>query len=98
MIDMSFILDGEDIFSFNDGNGQYLQKHENFLSKNYTPPGSPKYLTLQREVTMEDLKKQEMDMMPGFKVTWHYYGKEMNLDGQYRSPYSRPFVRNNKTT
>ena len=56
--------------------------------KNYTPPGLPRkrfiYLR-RRKVTDEDLKKQKLSLMPGFRFSWHYSGVEVEQVAQFFS-------------
>ena len=41
-------------------------------SRNYTPPGYYRNIRLERKVSQEDIMKQELSLMPGFRFTWHY--------------------------
>ena len=57
-------------------------------SKNFTPPYFEdaykyKYLHLRRKVTLEDVKKQKLDTMPGFRFSWHYSGMEVKPEAIY---------------
>ena len=68
-------------------------------SKNYTPPGSkdPKVqrsLQLTRKVLMSDVKNQKLNLMPGFKLSWHYSGMEVEQVAIYINPETNAFVRN----
>ena len=65
---------------------------------NYTPPTSSSYyITLSRDVLPADVKKQKLNVMPGFRVTWHYTGMEVEPWAQfYNNPYypsTKAFVR-----
>ena len=49
-------------------------------SKNHTPPGYYQKIRLERKVSQEDIMKQELSLMPGFRFTWHYSGTEVELE------------------
>ena len=50
---------------------------------------------LERDVTLDDVKKQRLDAMPGFSINWYYLGLEAEPWAEYHdSPESLPFVRN----
>ena len=53
------------------------------LSKNYTPPKVDKYVKLERKVSIEDVKKLKLTVMPGFKLTWYYSKTEEKQENQY---------------
>ena len=63
---------------------------------NYTPPTRGSYyIELSREVLPADVRKQSLDMMPGFKVSWHYSGMEVEPEARYYSDTrTMAFVRN----
>ena len=43
--------------------------------KDYTPPKFSSYsITSTRNVIQADVRKQKLDLMPGFKITWYYSG------------------------
>ena len=44
---------------------------------NFTPPTQDYWIRLDRKVLPSDMKKKVMDLMPGFKITWHYSGIEV---------------------
>ena len=45
---------------------------------NYTRTGRHFYeINLERDVILMDVKKQKLDLMPGFRLTWHYSVKEL---------------------
>ena len=64
-------------------------------SVNYTPPASSyqkrRDISLRRiHVLPEDVRKQKLDLMPGFRFTWHYSGMEVKPEASY---YNQAFVR-----
>ena len=42
------------------------------LRRNFTPPSDFKKMILDRTVSIGDVKKQRLEVMPGFKVSWYY--------------------------
>ena len=66
-----------------------------FISKNFTPPGGYTSMRLARRVTPQEVRKQKLDMMPGFKLTWHYSGMEVEPEAKYSNQSDTlAFVRN----
>ena len=73
-----------------------LKADARHVTKNYTPPvpatlgfGSnnvPKqYIELERNVHFNDVKTQNLAMMPGFKFSWYYTSiEDMELDSEPR--------------
>ena len=58
--------------------------------KNYTPPGikySNPYqlIILFRNVSSEDIEVQKLDVMPGFRFSWWYTGKEVTPYKKYKN-------------
>ena len=41
------------------------------------------YISLSRDVLQADVKKQKLDLMPGFRISWHYCGIEVEPDAKY---------------
>ena len=53
-------------------------------SHNYTAPTEYTYTTeLDREVLPADVMKQKLSQMPGYRVTWHYSGMEVEPWAEY---------------
>ena len=42
------------------------------LNRTKSPPGSNKIYALRREISEEAVKDLQIDLMPGFRLTWHY--------------------------
>ena len=42
------------------------------LSRAVSPPGSYKWYALQRKITEDGVNDLQVDLMPGFRLTWHY--------------------------
>ena len=63
---------------------------------NYTPPTRISYsIELHRLVRLADVKKQNLDIMPGFRVTWRYSGAEVEPRAKYYNEIdTMAFVRN----
>ena len=68
----------------------YIDLETKNYSKTYNPPGSyEKIFYSDRTISMEDIKKQSMALMPGFKLSWYYSGMKVE-------PY--PYYTNYVTT
>ena len=57
-----------------------------YINKSITPPVNclpwtnfcdNRYIRLRRQVTIEDVRKQKLELMPGFKFTWYYSGMDV---------------------
>ena len=53
-------------------------QHNSELILNFTELESDEYyfINLKRKVSLEDLRSQSLEQMPGFRVTWYYSGME----------------------
>ncbi len=63
---------------------------------NITTNSSPEYCAnYRRDVTSEELDKQKLDVMPGFKFSWWYTTEaEVKPDKKYKDlPMTKQFVR-----
>ena len=45
---------------------------ETELSRVVSPPDSPKYYALKRKISEDEINELQMDLMPGFRLEWHY--------------------------
>ena len=61
------------------------------ISKEFSPPGSWKWYTLERKISVGDLNQIQMDSMPGFRLIW-YYNKVLDK-GYYPSNIRTHFKR-----
>ena len=86
-------LSGKDILSVGEN---YPSPEVISTSYNITELGDTFVSTmLDRDVTLDDVKKQRLNVMPGFRVTWHYLGMEVEPWAEYHdSSETLPFVRN----
>ena len=71
---------------------------ETHLTFNFSPPTLSSYdIQLSRESIQADVRKQKLDEMPGFRVTWHYSGIEVESWAKYykntKYPSTMAFVR-----
>ena len=55
---------------------------ERFGTKNYTPPIS-RVINFRRKVIKEDVRRQKLDQVPGFKISWHYSDRELKSSAKY---------------
>ena len=44
------------------------------IKKDFKKPSTKKWIRLTRSSTREDVKKQKLEKMPGFRVSWYYSG------------------------
>ena len=69
-------------------------------SYNYmAPTGDTYHIELRREVLLEDVRKQKLDLMPGFRATWYYSGIEVKpwakyVTDEYNGKSTKAFIRN----
>ena len=65
------------------------------IRKNYNPPKAYSYeVSFTREVTLEDIRRQKLHAMPGFRLNWHYSGLEEDPIGNYHDDsMTKTFVR-----
>ena len=69
------------------------------ISKSYTPPGSVSSwsspeVSLVREVPLSDVRKQTLNLMPGFKISWYYSGMEVEPWAKFqRNSATAAFIR-----
>ena len=68
---------------------------ETHRTYNFTPPTDNRYyIELSREVLPADVRKQKLEVMPGFRVSWHYSGIEVESEAKYyKYSSTRAFVR-----
>ena len=67
-----------------------------YLNKSYTPPGKLQQIRLFRKMVPSDVRKQKLELMPGFKLYWNYSGVEVEkLAKYYNAKNTKAFVRNN---
>ena len=89
---------GKDEFVFKQPSHGIFVTDKNVVVKNFTPPddgmGEP-IVSLNRAVTLEDVNKQTLETMPGFKLTWHFSEMPVEEHGYYYSSNfaTRAFVR-----
>ena len=65
--------------------GKLLEDKKSFTFQ-YKPPGKFKNIYYRRQLhysNIEDLSEIEMDLMPGFKLSWHYTGAPFQSDQKY---------------
>ena len=66
---------------------------------NYTPPTGGRYrssycIDLNRYVTIPDVRKQKLNLMPGFKLIWNYSGIKVKPEVKYANTHTtKAFVR-----
>ena len=49
---------------------------------------------LERKVSKNDISEMNIEIMPGFKLTWFYAGHAQKIEPRYKDyPYNKQFVR-----
>ena len=68
------------------------------ISKDYSPPAPiehNKHISVKVNAILSDVRKQKIDLMPGFKLTWYYTGMKHRADAKYHNEdTTKSFVRN----
>ena len=73
---------------------KYLDADQTTAYTNFTPPVSREFMSLWRDVSLDDVETQKLDLMPGFKFTWWYSGAEVTPDNRYKDEeMTKQFVR-----
>ena len=52
---------------------------------NFTPPGYFQSIRHDRSVSFEDIEKQKLEIMPGFRFSWWYSGEVVKPDNKYKN-------------
>ena len=74
--------------------GTKMETSHTHMIFNYTAPSSYVYISLNRMVVLADVRKQKLDKMPGFRVTWNYSGMEVEPMAKYHNNImTKAFVR-----
>ena len=96
-INMKDLLSGEDTFFFVD---DFINSSTTYFYRNYTKIRDNYSIKLTRKVSFEDASKQNLLMMPGFKISWYYTDQysiaKAEDDAEFiykRDPNTLPFVR-----
>ena len=64
-----------------------LEADQTTAYTNFTPPVAERdlsYMTLSRVVSSEDVEKQKLDYMPGFRLRWWYTGAKVIPANEYK--------------
>ena len=91
--EMYSYVNGGDVYLYDPHNP--VDEDQTYLNLNFTAPKENYYrLRLYREVFMDDVKKQNLEMMPGFRFSWYYSGIEAKPDNRFSNKdNSKMFVR-----
>ena len=85
---------GFDQLSTGDQSQWYQEAFETGIAtRNYTAL-SERYIIFRREVTKEDVSRQNLILMPGFQLNWYYSGIEAIPEPKY---FNKAFVRNSNS-
>ena len=59
------------------GPPETIEINENH-NESFTPPGFSRHFHLRRNnILLEDVKKQKLNLMPGFRFSWYYSGMDV---------------------
>ena len=74
----------------------YVPLETKHYYEKYNPPGSnEKMFYTERVVSMEDVRKQSLALMPGFKLSWYYSGIKVEPYPYYAGYHdTKTFIRN----
>ena len=74
-----------------------INEETTHFGKSYSPPGY-RYIRFKRKVSAQEVLKQKLSTMPGFKFQWYYSGMTVESDSQYfANSITKAFVRINFT-
>ena len=76
-------------------NKDYISLESKHFSEKYNPPGNyEKMFYTYRSISMDDIKKQSLSLMPGFKLSWYYSGMQVEPYPYYAGYFdTKPFIR-----
>ena len=60
-------------------NGSFLDAGVSSVSLNFTPPAAASALLNRNNIPEEDYKNNDLETMPGFRLSWHYTGLGDNV-------------------
>lgn len=72
----------KDDFVFSGDTAQSTTKTDTrrYIFKNYTKPSTQIIIRLDRQINKEDISRQKLQKMPGFRVSWYYTGIDIKTD------------------
>ena len=85
----------QDNFDFDMNLEDLLDADQTTVYTNFTPPGLFRTLSLERDVSSEEVNQQKLDVMPGFRFSWWYSGvPEITPDNGFKYyEHTKLFVR-----
>ena len=80
---------------FMEDTGGYSNADQKTVSTNFTVEYNVyRYIQPIRDVSLEEVKKMKMNMMPGFKFSWWYTGLEVTSETRFKdNEINKQFVR-----
>ena len=72
--------------SFSLPNGR-LDADQTTAYANFTAPAKSKSIMLSRKMSSEDVEAQKLAVMPGFRLTWWFSGREMAPHAEFKDNY-----------
>ena len=70
-----------------DLNDQRLDADQTTVYANFTAPAKSKSIMLSRKISSEDVEAQKLAVMPGFRLTWWFSGREMAPHAEFKDNY-----------
>ena len=70
-----------------DLNDQRLDADQTTVYANFTAPAESKSIQLDRKMSSEDVEAQKLAVMPGFRLTWWFSGREMAPHAEFKDNY-----------
>ena len=62
----------------------YMSAESTTAYTNFTPPTFYRNIRLTRKISYENVKKQKLDKMPGFRFSWWYSGEEVIPEQKFK--------------
>ena len=91
-ISMKHLSKGEDRFYLG---STLIDVETNYIEKTYAPPGFRSVNLFRKNVKSEDVRKQDIEKMPGFRFSWFYSELDVEKIPLYSNDdMTKNFVRN----
>ena len=92
-ISMKHLSKGEDRFYVGYGPKSLVDVGTHHIEKNVTSSRPFKLRHERKNIKSEDVKKQDLKLMPGFKINWNYSGMNVEKVSHYSNDITKIFVR-----
>ena len=92
-ISMKHLSKGEDRFYVGYGPKSLVDVGTHHIEKNVTSSRPFKLRHERKNIKSEDVIKQDLKLMPGFKINWNYSGMNVEKVSHYSNDITKIFVR-----